>query len=156
MSVGLVEHIAEDALAGGDEGEGAGGGDAEAVHGFAAEELAYAAAQNREAVGEAAVGRFSGALKLELPSFSQRIHHLSDRNRAAVSELPRPRPELVPSVALRVRRSAKTSNLRKTKRKYWKAKVGLRSGEEGSSGEYRREIWPLDPAIRVSRKVEKQ
>ena len=60
----LVEHVAQHLVARPDQRQRPRRGDAQAVHGFAGDELAHAAAHDRPAVRHAAVWRLAGALRM--------------------------------------------------------------------------------------------
>ena len=97
--VAVVEHVANDALAGRYQRQRAGRRYTEMVHRFAAQELAYARAQHGQAVGAARVGRGAGTLELQRPAFVAPVDDLAQIDRAAVAELACPVAELVAAVA---------------------------------------------------------
>ena len=96
--VAVVEHVAHDRLAGGDQAQRARGRDAEVMHRLAAEELADRRAQHRAAVGAARVRRRARALELQLPALAGGVDDFAQRDRPAVAELAGPVAELVAAV----------------------------------------------------------
>ena len=87
-----------DVLAGGDGGEGAGGGDAEGSHGLAEEVLAEDGAEGGTAVATAGEGGGAGALELEVVAEAIVGDDLTEEVGAAVTELGDEVAELVAGV----------------------------------------------------------
>ena len=85
--------FAKDGGIGTDDTQGARGGDAQTVHGFAAEKLPDAAAQHRAAIAHAREGCQSGALELH---FMPR--RFSEQQGPAVTQLSGPDAKLVAAV----------------------------------------------------------
>ena len=90
----VVEHVADDRLARGDQTQRARGRHAERVHGLAAQEFAQRGAQHRTAIGAARVGCEARALELQFLALPALVDHFAERDRAAVAELPGPGAEL--------------------------------------------------------------
>ena len=92
--------LAEDVLAGGDRGEGAGGGNAESVHGFADQVFAQDRADGGLAVAAAGKGRATRAFQLYVAAVAVGIDDLTEQEGAAVAELRREAAELMAGVGL--------------------------------------------------------
>jgi hypothetical protein len=103
LRTAVVEHVADHALAGGDQAQRAGGGDAEVVHRLAAEEFADRRAQHRATVGAARIRSRPCTLQLQLATPAIRQHSLAQADRASIAQLPCPVPELVAAVVGRKR-----------------------------------------------------
>jgi hypothetical protein len=73
------------------------------VHRLAAQELANARPEHRTAVREARVRGWAGALELQELVRAVHVDELAERDRSAIAELARPRPELVAAVRHRER-----------------------------------------------------
>jgi hypothetical protein len=86
-----------------DDGQRAGGGDAERVHRFRTEEFADARTQHRAAVAAARVGGAAGALELHFPAFAGGILYFAQQDRAAVAQLRDVMAELVTGIERRDR-----------------------------------------------------
>ena len=73
------------------------------MHRLAAQEFAHGAAEHREAIGPAAVGRRSGPLQLKHVAGTVVGNDLAESDRSSVAELAGPVPELVTAIGHRVR-----------------------------------------------------
>ena len=127
LGVAVVEHVAHDLVAGGGEAQGAGGGNAEMVHGLAAQELADRAAQDGEAVG--AYGCTGvGPAPLSCKGVANPVggDDLAEGDGPAVAELAGPVAELVAAVARR---------------------IGLHRVERGVAGEHPHELVGVDHVV---------
>ena len=82
------------------------GRDAQAMHRFAAQELADARSQHRAPVAHAGVGRLAAALELQFPSFAIGVDDLAEQDCAPIAQLPGPVAELVAAVDAGQRRAA--------------------------------------------------
>jgi hypothetical protein len=99
--VAVVEHVAQHRLASAHQAQRARRRHAQVMHRLAAQEFADRRAQHRASIGRARIRRRPGALELQLPAIAARRHHLAQRDRPAVAELPGPVAELVPAVIAR-------------------------------------------------------
>ena len=90
--------LAVDRAVAADDGEGAGGRNAERMHRFGTQKLADARAQHRAAVAAARVGGAAGALQLHFPAFARGILHFAQQDRTAVTQLRHVLAELVAGV----------------------------------------------------------
>ena len=103
----VVEHVADDFTAGGDQTQCAGSRHAQVVHGLAAKEFADGGTQHREPVGRARIGCRSGALELQGAMHTIGAPYLAKIDGAAVAELAGPVPELMTAIAGGVRDHAR-------------------------------------------------
>ena len=99
--VAVVEDVSNDRFARGHQRQGTGGGHAEVMHRFAAQEFADGGAQHGLAVGGARIGRQAGTFELQ---FKDAVFGLdfAQRDGTTVAQLAGPVPELVAAVALGV------------------------------------------------------
>ena len=98
----VVEHVADDGFAGGDQAQGTRGRDAQVVHRLAAQEFADRGSQYRTTIGTARIGCRARTLELQLPTFAGGIDGLPQCDRAAVTKLTSPVAELMASVVCRI------------------------------------------------------
>jgi len=68
------------------------------VHRFGTEEFTDARSQDRESVGAAGVGGWTGPFELQHPTLPLRVDDLTEIDRSAVSELASPMTELMAAV----------------------------------------------------------
>ena len=80
-----------------DEAQRARGGNAQAMHGLAAQKFADRRTQHRAAIAHARIGCEAAALELDFLPTLRRLHFTQQQG-AAVAQLPRPLAELVPAV----------------------------------------------------------
>jgi hypothetical protein len=92
----VVEHVAHDLLAGGDQVQCARGRHAEVMHRFAAQKFADRGTQHRASIRCARIWRLSCALELQSPALASRVDRFAQGDRAPVAELTGPVAELVP------------------------------------------------------------
>jgi len=105
--IAVVEHVADDLLAGRDQAQGASGGYPQVVHGLAAEELADRGAKDRQPVGGAGVGGAAGALELQGEPLPRCRAHLAQVDGPAVAQLARPVAKLMAAITGRMRGHAR-------------------------------------------------
>ncbi|EKY04757.1 hypothetical protein HMPREF9120_02098 [Neisseria sp. oral taxon 020 str. F0370] len=95
---GVFLPFAVDGVGAAAQGEGAGGGDAEAVHGFGTQVFAHARTQHGAAVGKAGIRGFARTFELPLPEAAVAVVGFADQQGAAVAEFGGVDAELVACV----------------------------------------------------------
>ena len=97
--IAVVQDVSHDRFARGHQRQGAGGGHAEVMHCFAAQELSDGGAQHGFAVSRARIGRETGAFELQFEEAALGFD-FTQRDGTTVAQLASPVAELVAAVAL--------------------------------------------------------
>src|SRR5690606_7151927 len=99
LRIAIVEHVAHHAVTGQYQTEGTGGGNAQIVHRFTAQELAHGRAQYRPPISTAGIWRWPGTFELELPVLATGKGHLSQIDGTTIAQLSGPVAELVSTIS---------------------------------------------------------